>query len=83
MTTAAVPAGRSLLGKLQAAVSQRRRGRSGKPGQLAAFAAAAREHVVTVAALVSADMGAWHWGPGTGWLVTAGSLLAFDFAVRG
>jgi hypothetical protein len=42
-----------------------------------------REHVVTVAALVSVDLGAFHWGPGVGWIVTGVSLLAADFAVRG
>jgi hypothetical protein len=45
--------------------------------------AVAREHVLTAAALVSADLGAWHWGPGVGWIVTGVSLLALDFAVRG
>ena len=72
--------GRSLLGKVSAVLLARKRAR---PGAVAAVVAKAREHVVTVAALVSADIGGFHWGAGVGWLVTAGSLLALDFAVRG
>ena len=78
---AAVTAGRrSLLGKASAVVSARKRPRSPR---VAAALAVAREHVVTFAALLSVDLGAFHWGPGVGWIVTGASLLAADFAVRG
>ena len=78
---AAVTAGRrSLLGKASAVVSARKRARSPRA---AAVLAVVREHVVTFAALVSVDLGAFHWGPGVGWIVTGASLLAADFAVRG
>ena len=79
---AAVSAGRprSLLAKAYTAVATRKRT---KPVRVAAVVAVAREYVLTVAALVSADLGAFHWGRGVGFLVTAASLLALDFAVRG
>ena len=54
-----------------------------KPGRLAAVLAVAREHVVTFAALVSVDIGAFHGGQIAGFVVTGLSLLALDFAVRG
>jgi hypothetical protein len=80
---AAVTAGRrSLLGKTAAYVVARQRTRSGA-GRLAAVVARAREHVMTFAALASADIGAFHWGAGVGWLVTGASILALDFAVSG
>ena len=79
---AAVSVGRprSLLAKVSAAAAARKRA---KPGRLAAVLVVAREHVLTGAALAAADLGAWHWGPGVGWIVTGVSLLALDFAVRG
>jgi roadblock/LC7 domain-containing protein len=78
---AAVTAGRrSLVGKTAAYVTARKRARSARA---AAVLAVVREHVVTVAALVSVDLGAFHWGPGVGFIVTGVSLLAADFAVRG
>ena len=81
MATAALPAaGRSLLGKASAIVAARKRAKSAR---MAAVLSAVREHVVTVAALVSVDLGAFHWGPGFGWLAVGASLLAADFAVRG
>ena len=80
VTTATLAGGRSLLGKLSSAVAARRPSRSAR---VAAFVARAREHVVTVAALVSVDLGAFHWGGGVGWIVTGLSMLAADFAVRG
>ena len=78
---AAVSAGRprSLLAKAYTAAARKRV----KPGQVAAVVAKAREYVLTVAALASADLGAFHWGRGVGFLVTGASLLALDFAVRG
>jgi roadblock/LC7 domain-containing protein len=79
-TLAAPPRGRSLLGKTAAYVTARKRAKSAR---MAAVAAVVREHVVTMAALVSVDLGAFHWGPGVGWIVTGVSLLAADFAVRG
>jgi hypothetical protein len=72
---------RSLLAKATSAIASRKR--TGKPSRLTAALAVAREHVVTFAALASADFGAFHWGPGVGWIVTGASLLALDFAVRG
>jgi hypothetical protein len=75
-----VPSGGSLLGKAGAAFRARRKTRQ---GQVTAVLAKAREHVLTVAALAAADLGAFHWGAGVGWLVTGASLLALDFAVRG
>ena len=73
---------RSLLGKLGSAVAARARAK-GKPSRLAAALSVAREHVMTAAALASADLGAFHWGPGVGFLVVGASLLALDFAVTG
>lgn len=75
---------RSLLGKFAAGLVTRRGARDRvKAGKLAAVAAAARQHVLTAAALASVDLGAFHWGAGTGWVVTGVSLLALDFAVTG
>ncbi len=77
----AAPGGRSsLLGKVSAVLSARKRAR---PGSLAKVVAKAREHVVTVAALASVDIGAFHGGQVAGWVVAGVSLLALDFAVRG
>lgn len=58
-------------------------GKRASSGRLAAVAAKAREHVVTVAALASVDIGAFHICAPAGWIVTGLSLLAADFAVRG
>jgi hypothetical protein len=79
--TAAGP--RSLFGKAYTA-ARSACGRS-KPGHVAAAVAVAvaREYVLTVAALASADLGAFHWGRGVGFLAAGVSLLALDFAVRG
>jgi hypothetical protein len=63
------------------AVLAARRGR--RPAGLARVAAAARQHVVTAAALAAFDAGMWHWGPGVGWIGVCVSLLALDFAVAG
>ena len=79
MAAVTVPAGRSLLGKVRAA----RAARPGVPAVITALLAKGREHVVTFAALASADFGAFHWGPGVGWIVTGVSALLLDFAVRG
>ena len=83
MAAVTVAPGRSLPGKIIAGLAARQRKARGKPGRLAVLAARAREHVVTVAALTAVDLGGWHYGPGAGWFVTAASLLALDFAVRG
>jgi len=80
MTALTAPSRRSLLGKTAAYVAARRSARSARA---AAALAVVREHVVTVAALVSVDLGAFHWGPGVGFLAVGASLLAADFAVRG
>ena len=76
--------GRSLLRKAYVAVTDATSKRvKGKPGRVAAAVAVAREHVVTVAALVMVDIGAFHGGQIAGYVVTGVSLLALDFAVRG
>ena len=80
MTALTAPGGRSLVGKASAYVAARKRAKSAR---VAAVVAVVREHVVTVAALVSVDLGAFHWGPGVGFLAVGASLLAADFAVRG
>jgi len=80
VTALTAPSRRSLLGKASAYVAARKRSQGARA---AAVLAAVREHVVTVAALVSVDLGAFHWGPGVGFVVTGASLLAADFAVRG
>ena len=83
MAAVTVPGRRSVLGKAGAALAARakRRGRAG--GKLAAFAATARLHVVTTAALASMDLGVFHYGAGPGWIATGVSLLVLDFAVAG
>lgn len=82
MTTAALGAPRrSLLGKLGAALAAR--GGRGRSAKLAAALTLARQHVVTVAALASVDVGAFHGGQVAGWVVTGVSLLVADFAIRG
>jgi hypothetical protein len=81
-TLQGAPHRRSFIGKLGSAVAARARAK-GKPSKLAAAIAVAREHVMTAAALASADLGAFHWGPGVGFLVVGASLLALDFAVTG
>ncbi len=73
---------RSLLGMAAAVVQAGARGR-GHGERAAKLLAAVRQHVVTAAALGSIDLGAFHWGPGVGWIVTGVSLLALDFAVTG
>ena len=84
MASVTAPGRRSVLGKASAVLGARAkaRGRAGG-GKLAAFAAAAREHVVTAAALGAVDVGVFHYGAGPGWIVTGLSLLTLDFAVRG
>ena len=72
-----------MLGKAGSALAARAK-RRGRPGvKLAAFAAAARQHVVTTAALASVDLGVFHYGAGAGWIATGVSLLVLDFAVAG
>lgn len=79
MATAAISGRKSLLGKAAATVKARRK----SPGRrLDAALAAAREHVVTVAALASVDFGVFRASSVAGWIVTGLSLLAFDFAIR-
>lgn len=73
---------RSLLGMAVGAVQGLVRDRV-RSERLAQLAAKAREHVVTVAALASVDIGAFHGGQVAGWVVTGLSLLALDFAVTG
>jgi hypothetical protein len=81
VAVAAAPARRrSLIGQVVAAWQARSPSRASR---LAGFAARARQHVVTVAALTSVDLGAFHWGGGVGWVVTGVTLLAFDYAVTG
>ena len=80
LAASAPGSGRSLFGKASALLSARKKA---KPGRLAAVLAVAREHVVTFAALVSVDIGAFHGGQIAGFVVPGLSLLALDFAVRG
>lgn len=83
MTAVTMPGPRrSLIGKAGAALKARAHAK-GRPSRLAAAIGAARQHVVTAAALASADFGAfttWHHG---GWIALAVSLLVLDFAVTG
>lgn len=88
MAAAAVPSGRSLLGKVRAAAAARKSARDAKPSPVAAVLAKAREHVVTFAALGAFDMGAFqvhvpHCGSAPGWVAVCFSLLAAHFAVEG
>lgn len=88
MAAVTVPAGHSLLGKIAGAVAARRKAKSGKPSAVAVFAAKAREHVVTVAALASFDLGAFqlnipHCGSAPGLIAVCVSLLLLNFAVEG
>ena len=81
MAVAAAPSRRrSLIGQ---AVAAWHAWSPSRASRLAAFAARARQHIVTVAALTSVDVGAFHYGAGPGWIVTGVTLLAFDFAVTG
>lgn len=82
MAAVTLPRRRSLLGKVAAAIAARSSTRA-RSGRVAAVAALAREHVVTVAALASIDLGAFRATSVAGWIVTGVSLLAADFAVRG
>jgi hypothetical protein len=73
---------RSLLGALLTTVLAVVRPRS-RPRRLAELVSAARQHVVTVAALAAMDLGAfqvWHHG---GWFAIGLSVLLLDFAVTG
>ena len=85
MATVTAPGRRSVLGKAGSVLAARAKGRGpGRTGaKLAAFAAVARQHVVTAAALVSVDVGVFHYGAGAGWIATGVSLLVLDFAVAG
>ena len=83
MATVTAPGRRSVLGKAGAAVAARVKARGRAGSKAAEFAAAARQHVVTTAALVSMDLGAFHYGAGVGWIATGVSLLVLDFAVAG
>lgn len=83
MAVVTAPSGGSLLGKAREVLAARRAAAGGRSSVLTAVLAKAREHVVTAAALASADFGAFHWGNGVGLLVTGASLLLLDFAVRG
>lgn len=80
MAAVAAGARRPLLSKAAGAVAARRKA----PGrQLGAALAAAREHVVTVAALSSIDFGVFRASSVAGWIVCGVSLLVLDFAIRG
>lgn len=85
MTAVTVPgrARRSLIGMCVSAVAARRSRITRRPSKAAQVAAVARQHVVTVAALASVDVGAFHAGPVAGWIVTGVSLFLLDFAVTG
>lgn len=88
MAAVTAPAGGSLLGKVRAVAASRRAVRGARPSAAAVFLAKAREHVVTLAALASMDLGAFQvhvpWlGASPGWAAVGASLLLADFAVRG
>ena len=83
LAASAPGSGRSLFGKASAVLSARKKARTGKPSALTAALSVAREHVVTAAALVLVDVGAFHGGQIAGFVVTGLSVLALDFAVRG
>lgn len=82
MASPAVPV--TLLGKLaarrhQAALAGRR---VAVPAWAARLAAAAADHVTTLAAFAAVDLGAFQaWRP-AGWIVTGLSLLVFEWKVR-
>ena len=80
MAAVAMPAGRSLLGKVAATLQARSRARSGRPSRIAAVVA---DHAGTLAALGFADAACWHWGTGAGLIGTAVAILVAEFKVRG
>lgn len=84
MTTATLPrtGRRSLIGSAVAALQARAKGGKRFRG-IARAAAAARQHVLTVAALAAADLGGFQVFHHGGWFVVTASLLALDFAVTG
>lgn len=84
---AAVPASRpvTLVGQILAlllTLNQPRDGRKAR-ARAAKLAAAAREHVTTVAALAAIDLGAFQASRIAGWIVLGCCLLIAEFKVRG
>ncbi len=65
-----------------AAVQARARSK-GRPSKLAQFAVKAREHVVTVAALTSVNIGCFRASAVAGFIVLGASLVTLDWAVTG
>jgi hypothetical protein len=55
----------------------------GRPSRIAALAVRAREHVVTVAALASVNVGCFRASAVAGFIVLGASFLVLDFAVTG
>jgi hypothetical protein len=72
---------RSLLGKLSA-VHVPRPGRRSRALAVKA-AAAARDHLTTVAALAAIDLGCFEASRVAGWVAGGVCLLVLDFKVRG
>jgi hypothetical protein len=85
---AAVTAGgkpSTLVGQILALIAALNRPRSGKRAKALAsrFGVAAREHVTTVAAFASIDLGCFRASAVAGWIVLGVSLLLLEWKVRG
>ncbi len=80
MAAVAAPSGRSLIGKVAAALQARSRRAAGRPSRAAAFLA---DHTGTLAALGFADTACWHFGAAAGLFGTAACILVAEFKVRG
>lgn len=78
MAAVSAPTGRSLIGKLAAAVDSRA-GAARHPRRAMAFA---RDHAGTLAALGFADAAGWHAGTIWGLLATAGAVVVAEFKIR-
>lgn len=78
MAAVSAPSGRSLIGKVAAAIDSRA-GAARTPRRAMAFA---RDHVGTLAALGFADAAGWHAGTIWGLLASAGAILVAEFKVR-
>jgi hypothetical protein len=84
VTAAAIPAadGRPLLAKLASAIAVRSRSPRSR-SRIATVVTAARQHVMTAAALTAADLGGFTVFHHGGWFVLGASILALHFDVAG
>lgn len=84
---AAVPAGRpaTLAGQILALLAVLNRPRDGAKAKAVALrvAGAAREHVTTVAAFASIDLGCFRASAVAGWIVLGVSLLLLEWKICG